>query len=157
MGRYTERSSLIENISQLNAVAMRGPVYNRQMDKKLEYKIEVGVKTAYLEAQSNPAGQRYVFAYTINMENVGDVAAKLLSRHWLITHGDGKVEEVFGEGVVGQNPYLKPGQAYRYTSGAVLTTPVGSMQGSYQMIADDGARFETEVPLFLLSAPGSLN
>jgi len=98
-----------------------------------------------------------VFAYTITIRNEGEVAAKLLTRHWIITDADARVSEVRGDGVVGEQPYLKPGQGFRYSSGAVLETPVGTMQGSYQMIADDGARFDAPIPAFRLAMPGMLH
>jgi ApaG protein len=103
------------------------------------HKISIEVETTYLDDQSEPREQRYVFAYTITIRNEGDVPAKLLTRHWIITDANGRVQEVRGDGVVGEQPYLKPGQGFRYSSGAVLETPVGTMQGSYQMVADDGA------------------
>ena len=106
------------------------------------HKISVQVETAYLEHQSEPREHRYVFAYTITIRNEGEVPAKLLTRHWVITDANGQVQEVRGDGVVGEQPHLQPGQGFRYSSAAVLETPVGSMQGSYQMIADDGAHFD---------------
>jgi len=123
----------------------------------LRHRISIDVETAYLEEQSEPREQRYVFAYTITIRNEGDVPAKLLTRHWIITDANGRVQEVRGDGVVGEQPYLKPGQGFRYSSGAVLETPVGTMQGSYQMIADDGARFDAPIPAFRLAMPGMLH
>src|SRR3981081_2672323 len=111
----------------------------------LEHKIRVDVETSYLDEQSDPRESRYVFAYTITIRNEGQVPARLFTRHWVITDANGKVEEVRGDGVVGEQPYLKPGQGFRYSSGAVLETPVGSMQGSYQMLADNGAHFEAPI------------
>src|SRR5438874_3459859 len=108
-------------------------------------KIRIEVETAYLDEQSDPKEKRYVFSYTITIRNEGRVPAKLLTRHWIITDANGKVQEVRGEGVVGEQPHLKPGQGFRYSSGAVLETPVGSMHGSYQMIADDGRRFDAPI------------
>jgi ApaG protein len=119
--------------------------------------ISVAVDTRYLEDQSDPDEQRYVFAYTITIRNRGTVPAKLLGRHWVITDANGKVQEVRGEGVVGEQPHLMPGQGFRYTSGAVLETPVGSMQGSYQMLADDGVQFEAPIPAFTLAIPGKIH
>ena len=116
------------------------------------YNIAVKVEPAYLEEQSDPDEGRYVFSYTITMENVGEVPARLLTRHWVITDADGKVEEVRGPGVVGEHPYLRPGERFRYTSGAILQTPVGTMGGSYQMQADDGSLFDAPIPPFSLSA-----
>ena len=122
-----------------------------------QHEIQVEVETAYLEEQSEPAEQRFVFAYTITLRNSGKVPAKLLTRHWIITDANGRIQEVRGEGVVGEQPHLKPGQGFRYSSGAVLETPVGSMQGSYQMLADDGAHFDAPIPVFRLAKPGMLH
>jgi ApaG protein len=122
-----------------------------------ENQISVAVDTRYLEDQSDPDEQRYVFAYTITIRNRGTVPAKLLGRHWVITDANGKVQEVRGEGVVGEQPHLMPGQGFRYTSGAVLETPVGSMQGSYQMLADDGVQFDAPIPAFTLAIPGKIH
>ena len=122
-----------------------------------EHRIRVDVETSYLDEQSDPRQSRYVFAYTITIRNEGPVAARLLTRHWVITDANGKVQEVRGEGVVGEQPYLKPGQGFRYSSGAVIETPVGVMQGSYQMIADDGQHFDTPIAPFRLAMPGVLH
>ena len=116
------------------------------------YNILIKVNPSYLEEQSDPESDRYVFSYTITMQNQGDVAARLLTRHWIITDAEGKTEEVRGPGVVGEHPYLRPGESFEYTSGAVLETPVGSMAGSYQMQADDGNLFDAPIPAFSLSA-----
>ncbi len=124
---------------------------------KMKYKISVQVETAYLEHQSEPREHRYVFAYTITIRNEGAVAAKLLTRHWIITEAIGQVQEVHGDGVVGEQPHLQPGQGFRYSRAAALETPVGSMQGSYQMIADDGAHFDAPIPAFRLAIPGMLH
>ncbi len=121
------------------------------------HKIRVDVDTTYLEEQSSPHERRYVFSYTITIRNEGSVPARLLTRHWIITDSNGKVQEVRGEGVVGEQPYLKPGQGFRYSSGAVLETPVGAMQGSYQMVADDGAQFDAPIAAFRLAMPGLLH
>ena len=121
------------------------------------HSIRVEVETAYLPEQSEPDDARFVFAYTITIRNDGQQSAKLLTRHWLITDSNGKTQEVRGDGVVGEQPHLKPGQGFRYSSGAVLETPVGAMQGSYQMIADDGAHFEAPIAPFRLAMPGVLN
>ena len=118
------------------------------------HRIVVDVATAYVEEQSDPREKRFVFAYTITIKNEGEVPARLLTRHWIITDANGKVQEVRGEGVIGEQPHLKPGQGFRYSSGAVLETPVGAMQGSYQMLADDGARFDAPVAPFSLAMPG---
>ena len=122
-----------------------------------DYQISIDVETTYVATQSAPEEDRYVFAYTITLRNDGRIAAKLLTRHWIITDANGQVQEVRGEGVVGEQPHLAPGQGFRYTSGAVLETPVGSMQGSYQMQADDGQRFEAPIPAFSLAMPGLLH
>jgi ApaG protein len=121
------------------------------------HRIVVDVDTAYVEEQSDPRDKRYVFAYTITIRNEGGQPAKLLTRHWIITDADGKVQEVRGDGVVGEQPHLKPGQGFRYSSGAVLETPVGTMHGSYQMVADDGERFDAPIAPFRLAIPGLLN
>ena len=119
--------------------------------------IQVQVQTQYVQAQSSPADKRYVFAYTITISNQGSRAAKLLTRHWVITDADGRRQEVRGEGVVGEQPHLQPGQGFRYTSGAVLETPVGTMQGSYQMVTDDGEHFDAPIAPFTLAVPGMLH
>lgn len=121
------------------------------------YDIKVDVETRYIEEQSLPEQGRYVFAYTITIENCGDVPAQLLRRHWVITDSNNRVQEVKGEGVIGEQPYLKPGEHFRYTSGTMLETPVGSMKGSYLMIADDGVEFDADVPPFSLSIPRTLH
>jgi ApaG protein len=123
----------------------------------VRHRISIDVETTYLDDQSEPREQRYVFAYTITIRNEGEVPAKLLTRHWIITDANGRVQEVRGDGVVGEQPYLKPGQGFRYSSGAVLETPVGTMQGSYQMIGDDGAQFDAPIPAFRLAKPGMLH
>ncbi|MDS4042369.1 MAG: Co2+/Mg2+ efflux protein ApaG [Candidatus Competibacter sp.] len=125
--------------------------------KKTDYSIKVAAQAFYLEEQSDPEQDRYVFAYTVVIQNQGSIAAKLLSRHWIITDANGKVEEVRGEGVVGEQPYLQPGEGFRYTSGAILDTSVGSMRGSYQMLADDGMTFNADIPPFVLSIPRTLH
>ena len=119
-------------------------------------KIRVEVETSYVDEQSDPNERRYVFAYTITIRNEGAVPARLLTRHWIITDANGKVQEVRGDGVVGEQPHLKPGQGFRYSSGAVLETPVGAMQGSYEMIDDDGQRFDAPIEPFRLAMPGIL-
>ena len=118
------------------------------------HKIRVDVETNYVEDQSDPRERRYVFAYTITLRNEGQVSAKLLSRHWIITDANGKVQEARGDGVVGEQPYLKPGQGFRYSSGTMIETPVGAMQGTYQMVADDGERFDAPIAPFRLAMPG---
>ena len=121
------------------------------------YNTTASVETMYIPEQSDPENERYVFAYTITIKNEGTVPAKLLTRHWIITNADGKTQEVRGEGVVGEQPYLQPGEGFKYTSGTMLETPVGSMQGSYQMLADDGQEFECPIKPFTLSVPNKLH
>ena len=122
-----------------------------------ECDILIQVATNYVDEQSEPDAGRYVFAYTITISNNGDVAAKLISRHWVITDANGKVQEVSGDGVVGEQPYLEPGERFRYSSGAVLETPVGSMQGLYRMVAEDGMSFDAPIAPFTLAVPGLLH
>ena len=119
--------------------------------------IRIQVATDYVDEQSEPDSDRYVFAYTITITNNGDVPARLISRHWVITDANGKVQEVRGEGVVGEQPHLKPGEGFQYTSGTMLETPMGTMTGSYQMVADDGSTFDAEIPEFLLTTPRTLH
>ncbi len=121
------------------------------------YEFSVQVQPRYLEEQSEPDEGRYLFAYTVTIRNTGDVTAQLLSRHWIITDAEGQVEEVRGPGVVGEQPVLRPGEAFQYTSGCPLATPVGSMHGSYQCIAEDGTAFEASIPEFVLSMPRTLH
>ena len=119
--------------------------------------IEVIVATRFLDDQSLPEDDRYVFAYTIRIRNTGTVPAQLLARHWVITDANGKVQEVRGDGVVGEQPRLEPGEHFEYTSGAVLETPLGTMQGSYRMVADDGTEFDAPIASFTLSIPRTLH
>ena len=119
--------------------------------------IKVNVKTHYIEEQSSPEQERFVFSYNVTLYNAGNVAAKLMTRHWIITDANGNVQEVHGEGVVGEKPYLRPGESFEYTSGTVLETPVGSMQGSYQMVTDAGHPFDAEIPAFTLALPNTLH
>lgn len=127
------------------------------MLEKQQYNIQVLVETAYINEQSEPGDNRYVFAYTITITNTGTVPAQLISRHWVITDANNKVQEVRGEGVVGEQPRLAPGDSFRYTSAAMIETPVGCMQGNYQMIADDGVEFDAKIPVFNLSTPHTLH
>ncbi len=127
------------------------------MSTALTNGIRVTVTTRYLPSQSAPAKHRYVFAYTVRIENEGEATAQLKSRHWVITDGAGKVEEVRGPGVVGEQPTLRPGEQFEYTSGCVLPTPRGEMRGSYQMLAADGALFDALIPPFDLHLPHTLN
>lgn len=122
-----------------------------------KYNVEIRVETVYLEDESNPSEDHYVFAYTITIINTGLLGAKLLTRHWIIANQDGKTYEVQGDGVVGEQPYLKPGEAYQYSSGTMLDTPIGTMQGIYQLIADDGQYFEATIAPFTLAVPNKLH
>ena len=119
--------------------------------------LEISVQTQYLHEQSDPAKNRYAFSYTIGIQNLGDVPVKLLSRHWIITDDNNQIEEVRGPGVVGLQPMIHPGQKFVYSSGAVLTTQFGTMQGSYEMLRPDGSRFDAPIPAFLLSRPHSVH
>ena len=127
------------------------------MNTAHDYAIDIEVFTQYVDEQSIPEQDRYVFAYTISIRNSGKVGARLLNRHWYITDANGKTEEVHGEGVVGEQPWLEPGEGFEYTSGAVLPTDLGTMRGSYEMVADDGTHFEAEIPMFTLTIPRTLH
>jgi ApaG protein len=124
-------------------------------DKK--HHITVTARAAFVPDQSDLEKNRYVFAYTITITNTGTAAAQLVSRHWIITDADNKVQEVKGEGVVGEQPYLRPKESFEYTSGTAIATPVGTMRGTYQMVAEDGARFDASIPEFTLSMPRVLH
>ena len=115
------------------------------------------VQSVYIESQSSPEEERYVFAYTIRIDNRGEAAAQLIARHWLITDAHGHIQEVRGLGVVGEQPCLAPGEAYEYTSACQIATPVGTMRGSYTFLAGDGSTFEVEIPVFTLSMPRVLH
>ena len=117
-----------------------------------DYSIKISAQSQYQPEQSSPDEQRYVFAYTIRIENQGSKPARLLDRHWIITDADGRVQEVRGQGVVGEQPHLRPGESFQYTSGTVLPTPLGSMHGSYGMVGDDGTRFDATIPAFSLAS-----
>jgi ApaG protein len=119
--------------------------------------IQVSVKTSYLAAQSTPHEQRYVYTYTITIANNSDEPAQLISRHWLITDANEKLQEVQGMGVVGEQPHIKPGESYTYTSGVILETETGLMEGTYHMRADDGAMFDAEIPPFALVPPHAIH
>jgi ApaG protein len=121
------------------------------------HRIRVDVVTHFVEEQSSPGDGRFVFAYTITIRNEGKVPARLLSRHWFITDANGKVQEVVGDGVVGEQPHLDPGEGFRYSSGAILETPVGSMHGKYRMVGDDGEHFDAPIAPFTLAVPGLLH
>ena len=122
-----------------------------------KYHISISVNTAYLADQSDPSSDRYVFAYTITISNTGTVAAQLISRHWIITDADNVTQEVKGLGVVGEQPLLRPGESFEYTSGTAMATPVGTMRGTDQMVAEDGNKFDAEIPTFTLSMPRVLH
>lgn len=122
-----------------------------------KYRIEVHPRPQFIPEQSDPENGRYVFAYTITITNTGQLAAQLISRHWIITDANNAIQEVRGLGVVGQQPLLRPGESYEYTSGSSLTTPIGTMKGSYQMVAEDGTPFEAEIPEFVLAVPRALH
>ncbi len=121
------------------------------------YRIEVLPEPQFLPEQSSQDDNRFVFAYTITIRNTGQQPAQLISRHWIITDGDNKIQEVRGLGVIGEQPMIKPGESYQYTSGCALTTPVGTMKGTYQMVGEDGSRFEAEIPEFVLAIPRVLH
>jgi ApaG protein len=123
----------------------------------MKNKIEVSVKVTYLPDQSNISGSQYAYAYTINIVNKGESGAQLRTRHWLIQDESGVVEEVIGEGVIGQQPHLSPGESFEYSSGAIINTVTGSMKGSYGMINDQGQRFNAVIPEFTLSEPYTLH
>jgi len=127
------------------------------MANERRYEISVSASVKYLPEQSDEKSGRYVFAYTISIRNTGNATAQLIARHWVITDAQGLVQEVRGLGVVGAQPVLRPGESHEYTSGAAIATPVGTMRGSYQMVADDGTRFEAPIPEFTLSVPRVLH
>ena len=122
-----------------------------------KYQIEIHPIPQFIPEQSDPENDRYIFAYTITIKNVGSVPAQLVSRHWIITDGNNEVQEVRGLGVVGKQPLLQPGESFQYTSGSSLTTPIGTMKGTYQMVAEDGTHFEAEIPEFVLASPRALH
>jgi ApaG protein len=124
-------------------------------DKK--YEITVAARTAYIPDQSDQDTGRYVFAYTITITNTGSVTAQLVSRHWIITDSNNQVQEVRGAGVIGEQPRLRPNESFQYTSGTAIGTPVGTMRGSYQMVAEDGVQFDAPIPEFMLSMPRVLH
>ncbi len=128
-----------------------------QMATEKKYEITVTTRTIYIPEQSDPDSGRYVFAYTITIKNTGSVTAQLISRHWIITDANDQVQEVRGLGVVGEQPLLKPDESFEYTSGTAIATPVGTMRGSYQMVAEDGLQFDAPIPEFTLSMPRVLH
>ena len=127
------------------------------MSGKKPYDITISVNTRFLDDQSAPGDNRYAFAYTVTIVNHGTVGARLMSRHWVITDDNGKVREVRGDDVVGEQPWVRPGDDFEYTSGAVIETSLGTMRGSYQMVADDGTQFDAHIPAFVLSTPRTLH
>ena len=127
------------------------------MAESKKYDISIQVRTTYIPEQSDPGADRYVFAYTITISNEGTSSAQLISRHWVITDAENQVQEVRGLGVVGEQPFLRPGESFEYTSGTSLGTPVGTMRGSYQMVSEDGQKFDAEIPEFTLSMPRILH
>jgi ApaG protein len=127
------------------------------MAESKKYEISVAAAPQYLPEQSDAGSGRYVFSYTITIRNTGTIAAQLISRHWIITDAEGQVQEVRGLGVVGHQPFLKPGESFEYTSGCALATPVGTMRGSYQMTAEDGTQFEAPIAEFTLAMPRVLH
>ncbi|MXS85861.1 Co2+/Mg2+ efflux protein ApaG [Nitrosomonas sp. HPC101] len=127
------------------------------MTNEQKYNIKVEVRTTYLPDQSDPEAEQHVFAYTITIHNIGSVAAQLMSRHWIINNGEGEVREVRGLGVVGEQPLLKPGSSFEYTSGTAISSMAGTMKGSYQMVAEDGLHFSADIPEFILSVPRVLH
>jgi ApaG protein len=140
-----------------SALAAEAVLADNPVMSKSPYSIHIAVQTRFIDEQSAPAENRYVFAYSIRIANEGSVPAKLLTRHWVITDANGKVQEVRGDGVVGEQPHLLPGEDFHYTSGAVLETAVGTMRGSYQMLADDGHRFDAPIAQFTLSIPRTVH
>lgn len=136
-----------------------GPLPGRHRDARLtmETNIHIATRSAFLQAESRPIDGHYVFVYTIRISNAGPEPVRLLKRHWIITDANGQVQEVRGEGVVGEQPRLAPGRAFEYTSGAVLATPVGSMRGSYQFVTDAGELFDAPISAFTLAVPGAIN
>jgi ApaG protein len=134
----------------------KGQQLHASSSEAITNNVRVEVESQYAAEHSRPFQDHWFFHYTVRITNEGDGTVQLLSRHWVITDANGKVEEVRGDGVIGEQPYLKPGQGFRYSSGAVLETPVGTMQGSYQMLADDGAHFDAPIQPFRLAMPGIL-
>lgn len=141
----------------LSLVRPREFVWNGRMSADKKYEVTVSSQTQYIPEQSDEQNNRYVFAYTITIRNTGSAAAQLVSRHWVITDATNQVQEVRGLGVVGAQPLLKPGESFEYTSGTAIATPVGTMRGTYQMVADDGTRFDASIPEFTLSVPRVLH
>ena len=131
--------------------------YTQTMNNEKKYDINILVRTTYLPEQSDEEADRHVFSYTITISNTGNVASQLISRHWIITSGDGNIHEVRGLGVVGEQPLIKPGDTFEYTSGTTIPSLAGTMKGSYQMVAEDGFHFTVDIPEFILSVPRVLH
>jgi ApaG protein len=127
------------------------------MNEVNPYALSVEIRTCFDTDKSRPEDDHYVFTYTVKLHNTGRIPVQLLKRHWLITDANGSTEEVHGEGVVGEQPWMRPGDDFEYTSGAILKTDVGTMSGSYQLVADDGTHFEADIPQFTLSIPRTLH
>lgn len=127
------------------------------MDENNKYDILVKAVASFVPEQSDEQENRYVFAYTITITNTGGVAAQLIRRHWIITDASNQIQEVSGLGVVGEQPYLRPGESFQYSSGSSIATPVGTMRGTYQMVAEDGTKFDANIPEFVLSVPRVLH
>jgi ApaG protein len=141
----------------LALVSPRDFVWNGRMVAEKKYEVTVSAQTQYVAEQSDEEKGRFVFTYTITISNSGSVPAQLVSRHWIITDGRNQVQEVRGLGVVGSQPLLKPGESFEYTSGTAIATPVGTMRGTYQMVAEDGTQFDATIPEFTLSVPRVLH
>ena len=131
--------------------------YTQTMNNEKKYDINILVRTTYLPEQLDEEADRHVFSYTITISNTGNVASQLISRHWIITSGDGNIHEVRGLGVVGEQPLIKPGDTFEYTSGTTIPSLAGTMKGSYQMVAEDGFHFTVDIPEFILSVPRVLH
>ena len=145
---------------KLRALALVRPdeiVWNGRMVDEKRYEVAVSSHTQYVAEQSDEESGRFVFAYTMTIRNKGSLPAQLVSRHWIITDARNQVQEVRGLGVVGAQPLIKPGESYEYTSGTAIATPVGTMKGSYQMVAEDGTHFDAQIPEFTLSVPRVLH
>ena len=122
-----------------------------------KYRIEIHPVAQFIPEQSDPTENRYLFTYTITIKNIGEMAAQLVSRHWIITDANNEQQEVRGLGVIGKQPLLKPGESFQYSSGSGLNTPVGTMKGTFQMVAEDGTHFNAEIPEFALAMPRVLH
>ena len=152
-------SQNVDQIPACHAADLQDPRVSFQIARMTQplYKIDVAAESIYLADRSDESASRYAFAYTVTLKNTGTIGAQLISRHWIITDSNGRVQEVRGEGVVGEQPKLEPGATFEYTSSAALETSVGTMRGSYQMLAEDGTRFQAEIPEFTLSIPRVLH